>query len=135
MVFLKDIKQILINGGVSLPIFCGNRPAAPTTCITLYEYSGLSPEYDYTTTPGLQLMLRVAPEEYESGYEQLETAEGILLNIGSETSETDGVEINGNLYLRIYTPNSGFNPLGDDENGNPLISKNFYVIRRVNNGQ
>lgn len=130
MIFLNDMRDYLENAGITLPIFVGNMPPAPVDCITLFEYQGLPPEMGAAHTPGLQLMLRIKPEQFAVGYEQLYNAAQALLEIGDrEGDKAEGTEINGSLYLLVNTPGSGFNQLGKDDNGNSLLSKNFYVIR------
>lgn len=130
MIFLDDMKTYLERLELGVPFFVGNLPPAPTNCIALFEYQGLLPEMNAAETPGLQLLLRVEPENFARGYEQLYTAAQALMEIGRRDGELSrGIEINGSLYLLVYTPGSGFNQLGKDDNGNPLLSKNFYVVK------
>lgn len=128
MIFLDDMKTYLIDRGVTLPLFVGNMPPQPTNCIAMYEYQGMPPEMNAAVTPGLQLMLRT--DNFTDGYKQLYHATNALLEIGRRDGElSKGIEINGSLYLLVYTPGSGFNQLGKDDNGNVLLTKNFYVVR------
>ena len=131
MVFLNDIKKYLIENGITYPIFVGNLPVKPNNCITLFEYQGLPDELQAeTTSPGLQLLLRVDNENYELGYEELYKATRILERVGFEDGELpDGVTINGTKYFCIYSNGSGFNQLGKDENGSSIMTTNFYVIK------
>lgn len=129
MIFLDDMKDYIDGLGVDIPVYVGNMPPEPVTCIALYEYAGMPPEQGYTRTPGLQLLMRTAPEGYNASYAALYEINDALLSIGYEDGgNTAGFEINGTKYLRVYTPASGINPLGKDDNGNPLFSKNFYVV-------
>ena len=125
MIFLDDMKTYLERLELGVPFFVGNLPPAPTNCIALFEYQGLLPEMNAAET-----LLRVEPENFARGYEQLYTAAQALMEIGRRDGELSrGTEINGSLYLLVYTPGSGFNQLGKDDNGNPLLSKNFYVVK------
>ena len=127
---LTDMQDFLQQNGVTIPIYTGNMPHNPITCITLFEYAGMPVESGTAITPGLQLLLRT--NDFESGYQQLETATTSLLQIGYENGEMpQGVVINETSYFLVYTPNSGINQLGKDENGNILLSKNFYVVRGI----
>lgn len=128
--FLEDMQNYLTQQNIGIPFFVGNMPPNPTNCIALFEYQGLPPQMNATVTPAMQLLLRVEAKSFQSGYEQLYTATQALLAIGQQDGElSEGIVINGSLYLLVYTPGSGFNQLGKDENGNPLLSKNFYVIQ------
>ena len=130
MFFLNDIKTYLDEQNLGVPFFIGNMPPEPVNCIALFEYQGLPPEMNATVSPGLQLLLRVEPQDFSIGYEQLYAATQALLEIGrSDSNYSQGLVINESLYLLVYTPGSGFNQLGKDENGNSLLSKNFYVVR------
>ena len=83
-----------------------------------------------TATYGLQLILRCQPQNYAEYYEKLYVITQSLIEIGYEDGTMpEGKEINGHLYLRIYMPESGVIPLGKDDNGNILVSKNFYVVK------
>ncbi len=130
MIFLDDMKSYLEEQEIGVPFFVGNLPPNPVNCIALFEYQGLPPEMNAAVTPAMQLLLRVEAERFAEGYEQLYAATTTLLEIGRRDGElSKGIEINGSLYLLVYTPGSGFNQLGKDENGNSLLSKNFYVVR------
>lgn len=128
MSVLTDMRDYLSGLDLGVPIYAGNLPPKPANCVALFEYQGIPPEDGYTTTPGVQLLLRT--DDFKAGYEILEKASRALLKIGHEDGEkAEGAVINGSLYLKIYTPGSGINQLGKDDNGNSLLSKNFYVIR------
>ena len=130
MIFLDDMKNYLEEQKIGPPFFVGNLPPNPVNCIALFEYQGLPPEMNAAVTPGMQLLLRVDADKFAQGYEQLYAASNALLEIGRRDGELSrGIEINGSIYLLVYTPGSGFNQLGKDENGNSLLSKNFYVVR------
>lgn len=130
MIFLDDIKSYLDQQNIGVQFFVGNLPPQPINCIALFEYQGLPPQMNATVTPAMQLLLRVEAANFQAGYEQLYTSTQALLEIGKQDGElSEGIVINGSLYLLVYTPNSGFNQLGKDENGNSIISKNFYVVR------
>ena len=130
MIFLDDMKKYLEERELKYPLFVGNLPSVPTNCIALFEYQGLPPETGAAVTPGLQLLLRVEPQKFQEGYEQLYQATQALLEIGKRDAQmSEGIVINGSLYLLVFTSGSGFNQLGKDDNGNPLLSKNFYVVR------
>ena len=129
MIFLDDMKDYIDSLGVDIPVYVANMPSEPTTCIALFEYAGMPPEQGYTHTPGLQLLIRTAPKKYSATYDALYNISEALLSIGHEDGDNAaGMEINGTRYLRVYTPASGVNPLGKDDNGNPLFSKNYYVV-------
>lgn len=130
MIFIDDMRSYLEQQNIGVPFFVGNLPPNPTNCIAIFEYQGLPPQMNATVTPAMQLLLRVEPQNFQSGYEQLYTATQALLAIGQQDGNlSEGIVINGSLYLLVYTPGSGFNQLGKDENGNQLLSKNFYVVR------
>ena len=130
MIFLNDMQTYLEQQNIGIPFYVGNLPATPTNCIAIFEYQGLPPQMNATETPAMQLLLRTEASNFATGYEQLYTATQSLLAIGQQDGEySEGIVINDSLYLLIYTPGSGFNQLGKDENGNVLISKNFYVVK------
>lgn len=125
---IADMKEFLTDYGISYSIFLGNMPPEPDNCIALFEYAGLQPEDGYTKTPALQILLRTT--SYPDGYAQMDAASNALEAIGLETgSLPGGVEINGTVYLRAYSTASGINPLGKDENGCHIMSKNFYIVK------
>ena len=129
MIFLNDMKSYL-EQDIEAQLFVGYLPETPVNCIALLEYQGLPPESGGPEAPGMQLLLRAEPQNFETGYEQLYAATTALMEIGRRDGELSrGIELNGSLYLFVYTPGSGVNQLGKDENGNSLISKNFYVVR------
>lgn len=131
MIFLNDIKQYLQKKGITYPIYVLNLPAKPNNCITLFEYEGLPSEIEaQTVSPGLQLLLRVDNADIENGYEQIYKAVEILEQIGFEGGELpEGVTINNTQYLNVVAQGSGLIPLGKDDNGCNIFTKNFYVTK------
>lgn len=130
MIFLDDMKDYIDSLNLNIDVFEANMPPKPDNCLTLVEYAGLPYQQGNTATYGLQLMLRCKPENYAEYYEKLYAITHALIEIGYEDgSLPEGTEINGNLYLRVYMPESGVIPLGEDDNGRALLSKNFYVVK------
>ena len=130
MIFLDDMKDYIDSLDYDIAVFEANMPPKPDDCLTLVEYAGLPFEQGEASIYGLQLMLRCKPENYAEMYENLYAITQSLIEIGYEDGTMpEGIEINGHLYLRIYTSESGVIPLGEDDNGRMLMSKNFYVVK------
>ena len=130
MIFLDDIKDYIDGLNLHIDVFEANMPPKPDDCITVFEYAGLPYEQGQAKIYGLQIVVRCTPQNYSTMYECLQQIIDALVEVGYEDgSMPEGKYINGNLYLRIYMPESGVIPLGKDDNGNILISKNFYVVK------
>jgi hypothetical protein len=130
MIFLDDMKDYIDSLNLDINVYEVNMPPQPDNCIALIEYAGLPYEQGNTATYGLELILRCRPEQYAENYEKFYAISQQLVAIGYEDgSMPEGTEINGHLYLRIYMRESGFIPLGEDDNGRVLLSKNFYVVK------
>lgn len=130
MIFLDDMKDYIDGLNLDISVFEANMPPKPDNCLVLIEYAGLPYEQGEAAIYGLQLVLRCKPENYAEMYEHLYATTQSLIEIGYENGTMpEGIEINGHLYLRIYTPESGVIPLGKDDNGMILMSKNFYVVK------
>ena len=130
MIFLDDMKDYIDSLNLNIDVFEANMPPKPDNCITAVEYAGLPYMQGQTTTYGLQLMLRCLPQNYAEMYEKLNAITQSLVEIGyEEGTMPEGKMINNHLYLRIYMPESGVIPLGEDDNGRMLMSKNFYVVK------
>lgn len=125
---LLDMIEYLQQYGIAYPLFAGNMPPSPASCMALFEYAGLLPQDGYTETPAMQILCRA--ESYAEGYAQLDAADNAITAIGLETGPLPGgVEINGTKYLLAYSTASGVNQLGKDENGCHLFSKNYYIVK------
>ena len=130
MIFLDDMKDYIDSLKLNIDVFEANQPPKPDDCLTLVEYAGMPYEQGQTKTYGLQLLLRCKPQNYATMYEMLDTIIDALVEIGwEEGTMPEGKFINGHLYLRISMRESGIIPLGKDDNGNILLSKNFYVVK------
>lgn len=125
---LEDMQTYIQSFLFKIPVYAGNMPAKPDTCMALFEYAGISGG-EGTRAPGLQLLLRTAPGKFAESYKTFQMIARKMEKTGDEHGEyPEGIKINGTMYFRIYSPTSGCNQLGKDENGNHLISKNFYVV-------
>lgn len=126
--WLDDLKDYIDSLELDIDVFETSLPSAPVNCLVLLEYAGLAPT-DYTSQPAVELYMRTAPEEYADNYSIFKKIVSALTEIGNENGDlSEGLIVNDTNFLRIYTPQSGVTSLGDDENGNPLLSQNIYIV-------
>ena len=126
--WLDDLKDYIDSLELNIPVYEASLPSSPTNCLVLLEYAGMSPT-DYTQQPAVELYMRTTPEDYADNYSIFKKIVSALTEIGNENGElSEGLIVNDTNFLRIYTPQSGISPLGDDENGNPLITQNIYIV-------
>lgn len=126
--WLDDLKDYIDSLELDIDVFETSLPSAPTNCLVLLEYAGLTPT-DYTLQPAVELYMRTTPEDYADNYSIFKKIVSALTEIGNENGDlSEGLIVNDTNFLRIYTPQSGVTSLGDDENGNPLITQNIYIV-------
>lgn len=126
--WLDDLKDYIDDLELGIDVFESSLPASPTNCLVLIEYAGMQPT-DYTLQPAVELYMRTTPEDYADNYSIFKKIVSALTEIGNEIGDLpEGMVINDTNFLRIYTPQSGVTSLGDDENGNPLLTQNLYIV-------
>lgn len=129
-----DIRQYLIDNGVSITIYTDFIADKPDTCIRLMQYAGQAyDEQAKIERPGLQILSR--SDDYETSISNLDLVCDLLSKIGNEQHEelSSGVEINDHHYFRLAKAQSSFS-LGKDSNGRRQNVQNFYVNRRKLSG-
>lgn len=121
---LLDIRQHLINEGITTPIFIGELPEDQSDVIALYAYSGepsVIKRIDDIKRPGLQVVVKNS--SYPGALAEIENIENIL-------DQTE-LKINGNYYPWIRAVQNPF-PLGRDEQTNNIsFTQNYIIHRRI----
>ena len=134
---LDDIADYLASQGgsgvgvVGTNLFKGYRPETPDLCLAIYETGGMRPTRAMTPSagtvvtenPGLQLVGRSAPEDYQTVRTRMHNA-FVLLDGFPERS------INGTLYKYIVARQS-IQGMGRDENQRVLLVANFDVVKAL----
>lgn len=137
--FLDQIADWLINQGVvdagpggptGWQVFKSYQPPSPDQTVTLYETPGEVPEiitdissesaYDF---PGLQVRLRGTSMQYSAMRAQFQ-------KIYKALHEQEPTPVAGqNIFITLYSVNSGPMPMGLDEENRPEATWNFRTMR------
>lgn len=118
-----DYLQAQGQGTLGTNLFLAILPESPDVCVCVYETPGLAPHLTMGTAatavdqPGLQVITRAARGDYPAARDKAHAIRA-LLGAVTETS------ISGIHILRI-SPDSSLLPMGEDENGRPMVSVNF----------
>lgn len=118
-----DYLQSAALGTLGSDLFLAVMPTAPDTVVCVYETPGFAPQATMGSAgwavdqPGLQVICRAERGDYPGARNAAEAIREALSELIEQT--VSGVHI-----MRI-SPDGGVLPIGDDENGRPLVSVNF----------
>jgi len=77
-----DIRQYLINQGITEPIFIDKEPPTPNLCVTLYTNSFNAPNPKFLLNePSIQIRVRANPLEHSQGYDLIQAIYDKLLGV------------------------------------------------------
>ena len=135
-----DIRQVLIDGGISTAVESGGAlacymmPASPTYVFEISEYGGLRPipvgsdtgtASDFIAIYGVQIRSRARQD-------QIETQETDMMAIRDLLHLKRNFVVNGHTYIAIEATTSGYLNLGwegEDVSRVRYLSLNFEVRR------
>lgn len=123
-----DYLQSQSQGTLGTNIFLGVMPESPDACVCVYEGPGIAPIETMGSAafavdqPGLQVISRGARGDYPGARNKARTIRGLLAAITETT-------ISGIHIMRISADGSLL-PMGEDQNGRPMISMNFSCAVR-----
>ena len=122
----QDVKQILINGGVSSAIlFIGQEPDLPHKVMTIYDTPG-DPANPRWLIDEPTFQIRSRSPLYETAYSQLLNVRELLLGLPKTT-------ISGTKYIGIWTT-SDIASLQKDEEDRIILVVNFRMVRELASG-
>lgn len=132
----KDIGDLLVSMGIGTRatgadwrVAQGTSPAKPDRCITIYDTPGLTPDPKWQQDePTVMIHIRGAPtpDDYPVAGAKAKEVRDALLGRPSET-------LGGTLYAGIWSIGDvGY--IGPDENGRPVFSMNFRLLRSGSGG-
>jgi hypothetical protein len=119
-----------ISGTVGTNIFKSTMPPTPDACVSIIETGGLAPTRAFGTAgiqyerPGIQFLIRGAPNDYET---PRTTAQTMFENLA--TIETE--DLSGTRYYLSENLQEPF-PLDVDEQERPTIAFNMVFTKDVN---
>lgn len=125
----QDVRYIL-DGQSSLALefgtdlFIGLMPETPNLCVSLADYSGMSPDPNDYFKPSFQVLVRGNVGEYDIA---AELAESIVTVLHEYTGTPNP---SGYFYAGIWL-SGDITFLGVDELNRPLFSLNFRTQRRT----
>lgn len=123
-----DYLQAQGQGTLGATLFLGVMPESPDACVCVYEGPGLSPMETMgagafaVDQPGLQVISRGVRGDYPGARDKARAVR-LLLAAVIETS------LSGLHVMRISADGSLL-PMGEDQNGRPMISMNFSCVVR-----
>ena len=115
----RDIRETLINDGVTTPIYIGSEPMSPDVVITLYNYQGEAPSPKYLLDiPYLQVRSRA--NDYETAYNN-------ILEVFNLIVGRSAFNINTTRYTGILA-NTNIFELGQDDNERRILAANLRLF-------
>lgn len=123
-----DYLQTQGQGTLGTNLFLAMMPETPDACVCVYETSGLAPMMTMGSAafavdqPGLQVIVRGARADYPGARNKALTVRGLLAAITETT-------ISGIHVMRVSADGSLL-PMGEDQNGRPMVSTNFSCVVR-----
>lgn len=123
-----DYLQAQGHGTLGTSLFLAVMPETPDAVVAVYESTGLSPMETMGAAafvidqPEIQVIVRAARGDYPGARDKADTIRRLLAAI-TETS------ISGIHIMRIR-PDGAVLPMGEDENGRPMVSVNFQCAVR-----
>lgn len=129
----KDFAQHLADKGLgtlNVDIFYGDMPATPDRCIVAFEYEGQENENTGLYNPGLKIVVRSEPSDYDQARSLMQDIEDELCKIGNEyyPELASGIIINATHYLRVY-PALGVTPIDRDPNNRRQFVQNYIILK------
>lgn len=118
-----DYLQAQAQGTQGTNLFLAVMPESPDVVTCVYETAGFAPQFTMGSAalavdqPGLQVICRAARGDYPGARDK---ADAIRRLLGAVTETT----LSGVHVLRI-SPDGGILPMGEDDNGRPMVSVNF----------
>jgi hypothetical protein len=125
---LGDYLQTQSQGTLGTNLFLGVMPESPDAVVCLYEGPGLAPMETMGVSafavdqPGLQVISRGLRGDYPGARDKARTVRGLLAAITETT-------ISGIHIMRV-SADGALLPMGEDQNGRPMISMNFSCAVR-----
>lgn len=125
--FLEDMAAVLVDAGITAPIFTGWQPDSPDTLVTLYEYAGEAPAtLVQIENPGLQARIRQAAEEND--YQKCKMLANAVMAALHDKKNFAGSRA---VYIHITAQQSPIF-LQRDVNNRPEFVINFIVKKTRN---
>ena len=118
-----------ISGTVGTDVFKSTMPALPDACVTVMETGGLAPTRALGTAgvqyerPGVQILVRGAPADYETART---TAQTVWENLA--TIETE--DLSGTRYYMSENLQEPF-PVNVDEQDRPTVGFNMIFTKDI----
>ena len=116
------------EGTLGTNLFLAMMPESPDACVCVYESQGYAPMMTMgpaafaVEQPGLQVITRAARGNYPAARDKAKAVRLLMAGITETT-------ISGIHIMRISADGS-FLPMGEDQNGRPMISMNFSCVVR-----
>jgi hypothetical protein len=125
MATLDDIRQRLIDQGITGTIALGSMPSTPDAVIALRQYGGMSPVHtlgrdNIFRRPYIQVAARAGANDYQTAQTKAELCFAAL-------TFTE-VTINGNRYCRVEPLQDPF-VINEDDNSRWEIGFNIHIER------
>lgn len=123
---LESVGDYLVaqgQGTLGTNLFLAVMPESPDALVAVYETSGSAPQETMGAAawaidqPSLQVICRAARGDYPGARDKAVTIRGILAAVVETT-------LSGIHVMRISSQGSVL-PMGEDENGRPMVSINF----------
>jgi hypothetical protein len=118
-----DYLQAQAQGTLGTNLFLAVMPESPDVVTCVYETAGFAPQFTMgagavaVDQPGLQVICRAARGNYPGARDK---ADAIRLLLAAVTETT----LSGVHIMRI-SPDGAVLPMGEDDNGRPMVSVNF----------
>lgn len=123
-----DYLQAQAQGTLGTNLFLAVMPESPDSCVCVFETAGFAPQFTMgpaavaVDQPGLQVICRAVRGDYPAARDK---ADAIRLLLGALLDTT----VSGVNIMRI-APEGAVLPMGEDENGRPMVSVNFSCAVR-----
>ena len=121
-----DIAGLLVTAGIgtiATDLFVSEQPSLPDECVTVFDTGGFPPEANYNyEKPTVNIRVRGKKGGYQNAYAK---AKSVKDELHAKTNEDiDSV----NRIIAIWCMGDII-PLGNDDNGRPMLSINFRIHR------
>lgn len=118
-----DYLQAQGQGTLGTNLFLAVMPESPDACVCVFETAGFAPQFTMGSAamavdqPGLQVICRAARGDYPGARDK---ADAIRRLLGAVLEQTISA-----VHIMRIAPDGGVLPMGEDENGCPMVSVNF----------